>query len=85
MATQFDYVADLEEAFFVFEEQFGFPDTRVQVLSLRDDILGIPTFGVPASGGAARVLTETERTILLRAALTDKSNYDREGMLKFAF
>ena len=31
------------------------------------------------------MLTEGERTALLRAALSDGANYDREGMLKFAF
>ncbi len=68
------YLADLGKAFDRFEEQYGNPDVRVAVLSLRDDILEIPRLS--ARGQA---LSHTERVRLLRERLVSTSLLDERG------
>ena len=69
-----DYVYDLEDAFFEFENDYGNPDTRVHIVSLRDDILHID-----------RNLTDAERVERFRKALADPGSYDELGRLRFQF
>ena len=40
------YMFELEDAFLAFQEQYGLPDHRVAILSLRDDVLAIPRVDV---------------------------------------
>ncbi len=50
-----NYLVQLQNEYFEFEELFGVPDTRVAILSLRDDIMRIPFLdenGQPLSQGA---------------------------------
>jgi len=50
-----NYLVQLQNEFYEFEELFGVPDTRVAILSLRDDIMRIPFLdenGQPISQGA---------------------------------
>ncbi len=74
------YLAELEERFYAFEDQYGTPDTRVEVLSLRDDVLEIPRHG---EGGVA--LSDGERTALMRARLADPTLLDPRGYLTLPF
>jgi len=74
------YLADLSEQFLVFEEQFGAPETRVAVISLRDDVLNIPALddkGVAIKPG--------ERTSLLRERIKDVSLLDGNGYITMPF
>lgn len=75
------YMAELEQAYLEFEEQFGNPDTRVVVLSLRDDVLRIPR--VNSRTGAA--LREADRVALFRRALRDPRWLDARGYISFDF
>lgn len=75
------YVANLEQAFYEFEEQYGNPDTRVIVVSLRDDVLRIPRLN--ARTGAA--LREADRVALFRRALRDPRWLDGRGYVAFDF
>ncbi len=75
-----NYLADLNNAFFEFEEEFGLPNTRLLRLSLLDDILSIPR--LDESG---RELSSIERVALMRAKLTDPAFLDDRGYLSFPF
>ncbi len=75
-----DYLLDLQRAFNDFEQQFGSPSERVEMLSLRDDILQIPY--VDPSG---RALLPNERVDLLRQKLTDPSLLDSHGYVRIGF
>ena len=74
------YLADLQEAFVEFEELYGLPDTRVEVLSLRDDILAIPE--IDADGVA---LSDEQRTILLREGIQNATLLDPRGYISVPF
>lgn len=74
-----NYLIELDNAFFDFEEQFGTPATRIMVLSLRDDILQIPLLD------GERALTTSERTEMLRERLTDVDMLDSNGYLTIPF
>ena len=75
-----NYLSDLQNAFFEFEESFGLPDTRVHVVSLLNDILAVPRLD---EEGMA--LTSAERQEIMRAALRDPANLNRDGYLAFPF
>jgi hypothetical protein len=77
-----EYLDDLEDAFFAYEDQFGNPDTRVMQISVRDDIFEIPRYAVD---GSNRILTTEERAELFREKLQDPSLLDDEGMLAVRF
>lgn len=74
------YLEELANAFYEFEEQYGNPDTRVAVLSLRDDLLAIPQIGEDG-----RPLTEAQRLEKLRAALTDSAYLNENGYWTIPF
>lgn len=74
------YLADLEEAYYVFNETYGRPDMRVEVISLRDDILGIPRYD---AGGVA--LCHADRIAAFRDALRDPQWLNPQGHLSIPF
>lgn len=74
------YMIELEDAFREFEDAFGLPSRRLQVISLKDDILAIPRIG---TDGAA--LTEAQRTAAFREALADPRRLDENGYLTVPF
>jgi hypothetical protein len=76
------YLATLEDAFHEFEDQFGSPDTRVALVSMRDDVLKIPRYSLDE---ARSVLSVEERVSLFRQQLTDGSLVDQDGNLTFRF
>ncbi|MBN2362424.1 MAG: hypothetical protein JXR83_23430, partial [Deltaproteobacteria bacterium] len=71
-----NYLIQLGNDFGAFEESYGRPDTRVAILSLRDDILAIPRLGE-----GDRPLTESARIQGFRERLTDGSLLDKDGYL----
>jgi hypothetical protein len=75
-----NYLSDIENAFFEFEEFFGSPATRVQIVSLKDDILAIPY--IDGNGDA---LSESDRTRMLRDRLTDPALLDANGYITMSF
>ena len=75
-----NYLVELDNAFFEFGERFGAPDRRVQILSLRDDIMQIPLMddrGRPYSRG--------ERIERMREQLRDVKLLDSRGYLELPF
>ncbi len=75
-----NYVVELENAFFEFEEFFGHPSTRVMRLTLRDNI-----FNIPLMDEYGRALNEGDRTELMRERLTDRKLLDKNGYLTIPF
>ncbi len=75
-----NYLADLADAFEAFEEQYGNPDIRVAVVSLKNDVLLIP-----ALDEDGQVLTSAERTQRFRERLTDSRLLDKNGYLALPF
>jgi hypothetical protein len=76
------YLDDLEEAFFRFEGQNGNPDTRVMMVSAKDDIFSIPRY---SDDGQNLVLTAQERTELFREKLTSTDVLDEDGYVNLGF
>lgn len=74
------YMLELEDAFRAFEDEFGLPSRRLEIISLKDDILQIPRIGTDG-----QPLTEAERTAAFRDALSDPSRLDRNGYLTVPF
>lgn len=74
------YLSALEHTYSQFAENHGRPDSRVDILSLRDDVLQIPRLS--ATGAA---LGESERVALFRAALGDPRLLDEHGYLTVPF
>jgi len=75
-----NYLIELENAYYAYEERFGRPDVRVLVLSLRDDMLKIPY-----ADGDSRTLSQGERIDLMRARLSDPALLDSHGYLTIGF
>lgn len=74
------YLADLEDAFLSFEESFGNPDTRVAIISVRDDVLSIPR--IDDNG---KTLSSGDRIYLLREKLADAAYLSDAGYLTLPF
>ncbi len=75
-----NYLMELGDAFYTFEEEYGNPDVRVAVISLRDDILGTPWLN--ANGMA---LSESDRLALFQESLMDPGLLDSSGYLTIPF
>ncbi|MCU0673238.1 MAG: hypothetical protein MUE69_10655 [Myxococcota bacterium] len=74
------YLLDLQEAYYSFQEEFGRPDTRVDILSLRDDVLQIPYYDMDG-----RTLSQAQRVEQFRAALADPRLLDNRGYTTVPF
>ncbi|MBN2531195.1 MAG: hypothetical protein JXR76_32730 [Deltaproteobacteria bacterium] len=74
------YLADLEDEFTLFEDDYGNPDIRVAILSLRDDILDIPF--IDENGNA---MSEKDRVDSLRQALLSAHYIDNHGRISIPF
>lgn len=75
-----NYLMELAEAYARFEEQYGSPDLRVDIVSLRDDVLNIPRL---KENGEA--LSETERLAMFHTKLADSAFLDANGYRVFPF
>lgn len=74
------YLAELETAYRDFQQAYGNPDTRVEIVSLRDDVLAIPRLG--PSGCP---LTQEERIARFRERLTSGAYVDERGYVSVPF
>jgi len=74
------YLRELQSAYQQFSEANGRPDQRVDILSLRDDVLAIPLLD---SRGVAIPLSERVR--LFREELKNPARYDGRGYLTVPF
>jgi len=75
-----NYMSGLQNAFYEFEQNYGQPDLRVQVLSMREDILNVPRLNTDG-----RAFTDEERIAAMRKAFADPEQFDRYGYLTFPF
>lgn len=75
------YLAELEDAFFNFEEEFGKPATRVAVISLRDQVFRSPLY----ANGQTQQLSLEERVRQFRTALIDPKLVDDQGNIVVPF
>ncbi|RJO74062.1 MAG: hypothetical protein C4523_01510 [Myxococcales bacterium] len=71
-----NYLMGLENEFYTFEEQYGNPDTRLAIISLKDDVFRIPEYSDEAAGVA---LGQAERNRLFVEALTKTENLTEHG------
>ncbi|MBN2195746.1 MAG: hypothetical protein JW751_23210 [Polyangiaceae bacterium] len=74
------YLDEIESAFGDFEESYGNPDLRVEILSLRDDVMQIPYL---AEDGTA--LSHADRIARFRERLADPRLLDEDGYLTLPF
>jgi hypothetical protein len=72
-----DYLLDLEDAFLEFEYQFGQPDLRLEIISLRDDIVPVLRKNT--------AMTEEERNKAFHDALQDIAMRDARGWIVLPF
>jgi hypothetical protein len=75
-----DYLADLQNAFIEFEEEFGLPSLRLLKISLRDDI-----FRIRLLDDEGKPFSESDRTARLQAKLRNPALLDRRGYLSIPF
>lgn len=72
-----DYLTELEDAFRSFEQEFGNPDLRLAVLSLRDDVIPMLNGNAPMS--------DIERQARFVEFLRDRNNRDARGYIAVPF
>ena len=75
-----EYLFELDGAYTEFEEAFGNPDTRVAIISLRDDI-----WGIERVDGRGQSFSEDQRTGLLHERLGDPTLLDSRGYISIPF
>ena len=75
-----NYVATLQNTFFEFEEFFGLPSNRVQLISLRDDIFDVPTLAEDNTP-----ISQSARIARFRERLTDVNLLNADGYLTIPF
>ena len=75
-----NYLINLEDAYRSFEDSYGLPDSRVERLSLRDDILQVPYVAVTGAP-----YSQAERINMFREKLSDGSLLDENGYLTVPF
>ncbi|MCP4605608.1 MAG: hypothetical protein GY847_34655 [Proteobacteria bacterium] len=76
-----NYLRELDSAFYEFEEQFGNPDPRLSIISLRDDIFDIPRY-LDSTGVA---LSAGERAELFTDELLNPKWLDGNGYVRIPF
>lgn len=74
------YLDELERSFWEFQEQYGNPDMRVAILSLRDDI-----FRIPRLDGDGLAISEQDRSRMFRERLQDDQLLDGRGYIVIPF
>ena len=75
-----NYLNELENTFYEFEELFGAPASRVHIVSLKNDVFAVPRTD---EGGAA--IPESVRIERMRQRLTDRTLLDRNGYISIPF
>lgn len=74
------YLVELENAYRDFQQLYGNPDTRVEIISLRDDVMAIPR-----TGADGRALSQADRIGEFRRRLGDAALLDERGYLTLPF
>jgi hypothetical protein len=75
-----NYIVDLENTYWEFEDNYGWPDMRVAIISLRDDI-----FRIPDLDDSGKALSQSDRINLMRKRLTDPVLLDENGYIRIPF
>ena len=75
-----NYLMQLENEYYSFQETYGNPDVRVAVLSLRDDIMNIPL-----TNSSGHPLSQSERIDMMRERLSRVELLDSRGYLSIPF
>ena len=75
-----NYLDTLQDSYFEFLETAGRPDSRVDIFSLRDDVLAIPRYGEDGN-----TLSDAARVELFRVALTDTRMLNPQGHVAIPF
>jgi len=75
-----NYLSELGNTFYDFEELFGNPQSRVLQLSLRDDIFAIPLYDEQGN-----TMSRDARTRMLRDRLADVALLDEKGYITIPF
>jgi len=75
-----NYLTQLQDAYLEFQQQYGNPDERVDILSLRDDIFAISRYD-----DKGVTLSQADRIAAFRTRLKDVSLLDEQGYLTIPF
>jgi hypothetical protein len=75
-----NYLTQLQDAYLSFQQQYGNPDDRVAILSLRDDV-----FAIPRLDPSGQPITQADRVAQFRGKLKDVSLLDEQGYLTIPF
>ncbi len=75
-----NYMAELQDSFEEFQENYGNPDTRLAIVSLRDDIMQIPRID---ENGLS--ISEAERSLLFRQKMQSTEVIDSKGYISIPF
>ncbi len=75
-----NYLIDLQNNYWAFEETYGWPELRVTILSLRDDI-----FRIPQMDDNGDPLDQSTRIERMRERLTDPGLLDENGYIRIPF
>ncbi len=74
------YLTELQDAYIEFQESFGVPDTRVMIVSVRDDIFQALLYDADGKASSQKVRDEDFRRIL-----TDESRLNDKGYISIPF
>lgn len=75
-----NYLTQLQDSFLSFQQDFGNPDNRVEIISLRDDV-----FDIPRLDNAGLPVTQAARIQQFQQKLKDVSLLDEQGYLTVPF
>lgn len=75
-----EYVADLEQAYYTFEETYGVPDLRQEIISLKKDIFNITEMNSSGTGASG-----VDMTNALANRLTDPNLLNDKGYIVIPF
>ncbi len=75
-----NYLTQLQDAYLDFQQQYGNPDERVDIVSLRDDIFAISRYDEKGV-----TLSQSDRIAAFRTRLKDVSLLDEQGYLTIPF
>ncbi len=75
-----NYLTQLQDAYLSFQQQYGNPDDRVEILSLRDDV-----FAIARLDPSGQPITQADRIAQFRGRLKDVSLLDEQGDLTSPF
>ena len=75
-----NYLTQLQDAYLNFQQQYGNPDNRVEIISLRDDV-----FDIPRLDQNGQAVSQADRIAQFRDKLKDVTLLDEHGYLTIPF